>query len=109
MFPNEDTPVLSPELSTDASLRDSIVAAEGFVTADERSEVDGVTLDGRAAAVVLGADEFLTSSRVAEAWSQLSGRFDKLSIYYFRSTDDIDDTILPRGILLKRVPMDLTL
>ncbi len=88
-------------------LRAAILTSEGFLLEEQGSAVHGVSVDGRIAAFVLGADEFLDNMRVADIWSSVEGRYDKLVIHYFRSTESFDGQHMAAEVVCKRVPMYL--
>ena len=107
--PDEDFPRLNREAVQEAAAAMSLVlTAEGFVPS-ESDEVDGVSLDGRSAAIVIPPDQFLSPERLAEIVSKTVGDFQRVSVYYFRATDDLDPLALEGPIVLRRVPSELTL
>ena len=87
----------------------AILTSEGFLPVAESSVDFGVTIDGRRLAQVLRPDEFLSDAHVARFASSVGMTYDQGYLYYFRTTPDFDATRQSQVVVLKRVPMELTL
>lgn len=99
-----EQPHLSPDLPVD-DCREPVLIAEGYLVDSAHPQL-GMSWDGDEVALVLEPGEFLTLPLLARlADDHPSSR---VTIYYFRASDDLDGTDLPERVSLKRVPMDLT-
>ncbi len=107
----DEYPSLEPTAFTqdDADLRQLIVTAEGFLPCSNVSRVAGVSFDGRSAAVVFSVSSFLTQAEVNEVCSSLADEFDRLQIYYFRSSEDFSPEQVSQNVVFRRIPMDLSI
>jgi hypothetical protein len=56
---------------------------------------------------VVDPNDFLDNLRVADMWSAIEGRFDRLVVHYFRSTESFDPQHMAAEVACKRVPMYL--
>lgn len=105
----EELPRLNRVYGAFGDLRDALLTAEGFLPLPPDSVPDGRSFSGNGAAVVVRPDEYLDGERAAEITSTLKPGFDRVTIYYFRSTEEFNPTLLMEGVVCRRVPMEITL
>lgn len=103
----EDFPTLRKGLAG-SDLYQSILTAEGFLPTAE-IPLGGVAIDGTSIGVVIPAEEFLTPERAGEIVSALARTDRRLTIYYFRASEDFDAALLAEGTIVRRVPNEVTL
>jgi hypothetical protein len=108
-MPPFECPQLAAEWPTSATeITQAVLSLEGFLLHAEGGLPHGLSADGRAAAVVLQPGEFLSRQAASEFVTLLCSQYERLVIYYFRSTDDFDaGQFRSRDVVFKRVPMDL--
>jgi DNA-binding transcriptional ArsR family regulator len=107
-----DTDADYPEINRAAygdfdKLKGALLTTQGFVPTG-LVRPDGLSWDGQRAAIVVPPDKFLSESIVSEVASALSSNFRSVTIFYFRSLDDFEETFVKSKVLLRRVPFELT-
>jgi len=89
-----------------ANQRDAILSVEGFIPVSGQS-IDGLAWHGKSTALVIDPQEFLTPQLAAEITSELPDGIEKLTVYYYRATDEFDPTLSDGRVAFKRIPVDL--
>lgn len=92
-----------------AELRGAVLTAQGFLPETGEAEIDGLALDGRGAAVYLGPRDVLTPERLSRIVSSTLLDHGRLTIYYFRASEDLDLTDVASPVTCRRLPFDLDL
>jgi hypothetical protein len=95
------------ELST-VELERAVLTAEGFLPHSTGGIVHGISYDGRIGALVLEKSKFLDDALLSDLASKVEG-FDRLVVYYFRSSQDFAPSPSGSRIACKRIPMDITI
>jgi hypothetical protein len=104
---DEDLPTINRKAyPSGPSQREAILTAEGYMPIIGRS-VDGVAWNGRAAAIVLPAEDFLTAQLAAELVSNLAEEYERLTVYYYRSAEEFEPDLTDGSVAFKRVPVEL--
>ena len=110
--PTQEYPQLVVEPAEEglAEYLERILSADGFLITEpaDGKRVRGRSLDGTSNAVILGPEEFLDSTFLAEVASRdLAPQTRAVTVYYFRAADDVSDMVIDPKIGLRRVPMEL--
>jgi hypothetical protein len=101
-----------PELNLEeyqgfAKLKAGVLASQGFLPSGT-DRPDGLSWDGRKAAIVVPPEVFLGQSIVSDAASSLAGVYETITIFYFRCADDFEPEEVSPAVRLRRVPFELT-
>jgi hypothetical protein len=87
-------------------LKEALLTTQGFVPT-YLTQPDGLSWDGRRAAIIIQPEVFLAESTVSEVASALGSKYESVTIFYFRRLDDFDaEHVLP-SVHLRRVPFEL--
>ena len=107
--PRLDFPTLSSAAPFDAARLHGVLTAEGFITPPDDFPYDAISFDGREAAMILPPEAFLDRETLSEAISSLPTSLLRLHIYYFRSMDELRLDELRERLVLKRIPVDISI
>jgi hypothetical protein len=106
--PREELPRLNRAGRNREEIRDALLSVEGYFFS-EAEGIDGLSADGRRAAVVVPPDEFLTPEEAARLVSSLSPQHQDLAIYYFKASEDFDPSVAAETVTFRRVPSEILL
>jgi hypothetical protein len=107
--PNEEVYCLAPSYFGDEpGLLKAVLSAQGFLGHEGTDPMFGFAVTGKSAAAIFGPRAFMSRQLADEVVSIRAGRYERFTVYYFRSADDFDpvDHSL-RNITFKRIPMDI--
>jgi hypothetical protein len=103
----EEFPVINRgEYTNPDKLRSALLTAEGYIPVPD-GPADGISFDGRSIAIYISPSEFLTPEMAAERYDAVDDGARRKVIYYFRASDDFDQSVMPDGFVSRRVPMEL--
>jgi hypothetical protein len=103
-----DYPELNLELYANFdAFKTALLTTQGFVPT-YLDRPDGLSWDGKRAAIVIAPDSFLTESIVSDVASDFSSKYLSVTVYYFRCLEDFDPELVSTAVVLRRVPFELT-
>jgi hypothetical protein len=106
---DDDLIHLNSDLDDD-QLAEAVLTANGFLPASSGGIAHGIELYGDSHAVFVPPGEFLGPELIADLVSELRPTADRrLTVFYFRSDDDLDIASLPISVICRRVPYELGL
>jgi hypothetical protein len=100
-----------PEINRDAfgeyeALKIALLTTQGFVPTNQKRP-DGLSWDGKRAAIIISPETFLTESIVSAVASELASKYESVTIFYFRCLDDFKAEFIKSAVRLRRVPFEL--
>jgi hypothetical protein len=104
-----------PQLITEGyansiEIAEAVLTSQGYVPVDASDEqVTGVALGGANTAVALTPEAFLDRGMAAELAERLGGAGGRVTIYFFRSDDDLATEEFANAVTFRRLPMELSL
>jgi hypothetical protein len=105
----EDLPRLATGYSRFEELRSALLTSQGFFPRADETGPDGFSMIGNGVAVVLPPDEYLDRETVADIVAKFAPSYERVTVFYFRSAEDFDQTTLVDGVICRRVPNEVTI
>ncbi|MDD1449787.1 hypothetical protein NHF48_000750 [Sphingomonas sp. H160509] len=105
----DDLPDLSEQAiaMSDSDLAAAILSSEGYLD-DGTLAMYATSIAGAGRARFLGPAEFLTPEFASKIASEVrDGDIGPLTVFYFRSTDDLEEADFEGQLVLRRVPFDI--
>jgi hypothetical protein len=105
----QELPILNRKEYQTRHLCEAILSADGFLPAQHDRWCIGRSLDGKEAGIVIEPETFFSSQLAAELASTVAPDYEALTVYFFRSSDDLDRSTLPRAFTTRRVPSEIAI
>ncbi len=106
---DEDFPRLNRDYLPNPDISNAILTSQGFMPFIKQPDVNGISLTGTAAAVVIPPDSYLDNDTAAQVASNVGDKFKRVVILYFRAADDFKEEILSDRIVCRRIPTEIAL
>lgn len=103
---DDEFPLLNREAyKTVEEMTVAVLGSEGYLPSQD-DFADGRSLSGDIA-VVVPADEYLTTFRASEITSRILDAGMKGTVFYFMASDDFDSSVGSESVVFRRVPSEL--